>query len=130
MPAGVQLLVFQHPDPAAGVQTPGGTIDPGEDPLDGAVREAIEETGLTSFQAPRLIAVDTFRAADEIVMRYHVHIPTDGPTADRWDHIVTAGEADAGLVFRFMWLGFTEARHVVLPWMITQLDILEKDMAT
>jgi 8-oxo-dGTP pyrophosphatase MutT (NUDIX family) len=127
-PAGAQLLVFQHPDPAAGVQTPGGTIDAGESPIDGAVREAIEETGLSSFETPRLIAVDTFEGRDETVARYHVHIPTDGPTVDRWDHMVTAGEADAGMVFHCMWLNFAEARRVVLPWMITWLDTLEKDM--
>jgi 8-oxo-dGTP pyrophosphatase MutT (NUDIX family) len=128
-PAGLQLLVFQHPDAAAGVQTPGGTIDPGENPLDGAMREAIEETGLSSFQAPSLIAVDTFEGQDETVTRYHVHLPTDGLSADCWDHTVTAGEADAGMVFRCMWLSFAEARSVAWPWMITQLGTLERDLS-
>jgi 8-oxo-dGTP pyrophosphatase MutT (NUDIX family) len=124
-PDGLQLLVFQHPDPAAGVQTPGGTIDAGETPQDGAVREAIEETGLTGFRRPRLLAVDTFEGQDETVERYHVHLPTQGPTADRWDHTVTHGEADAGMRFHLFWLGFAEARQRVWPWMITHLDALE-----
>ena len=42
-----RILVFEHPGvPAAGIQVPAGTIDPGEDPARAALREAAEETGL------------------------------------------------------------------------------------
>lgn len=42
--AGPQLVVFDHP--LAGVQLPAGSLEPGEDPLDGGFREAWEETGI------------------------------------------------------------------------------------
>lgn len=47
------LLVFQHldqPVEEVGVQVPAGTIKPGEDPADAALREAQEETGLTGLR--------------------------------------------------------------------------------
>jgi 8-oxo-dGTP pyrophosphatase MutT (NUDIX family) len=122
---GPELLVFRHDDPSAGVQTPGGTIEPGEAPLDGAVREAMEETGLTALGPPRLLARSLFDGAGETVAGYHVHIPVDGPTADRWAHRVSAGEADEGLIFHLSWLDFSAARRTVLPWMISHLSCLE-----
>lgn len=46
----VQLLVFEHVDfPEAGIQVPGGTIEPGEEFSLAALREAEEETGLTGL---------------------------------------------------------------------------------
>ena len=48
--AGSQLLVFQHVDfPEAGIQVPGGTVEPGEAPIDAALREAQEETGMNGL---------------------------------------------------------------------------------
>lgn len=41
------LLLFRHP--TAGIQVPAGTVEPFEDPLDAAVREAFEETGRSEF---------------------------------------------------------------------------------
>lgn len=41
----IQLLVFAHP--TAGVQLPAGSVEVGEQPASGAVREVAEETGLT-----------------------------------------------------------------------------------
>src|SRR5690348_18410922 len=47
---GNTLLVFSHPDfPEAGIQVPAGTIEPGEEPEAGALREAFEETGLSGL---------------------------------------------------------------------------------
>jgi 8-oxo-dGTP pyrophosphatase MutT (NUDIX family) len=46
-PSGMQLLLFNHPD--VGVQIPAGTVNPGEDFLVAAVREAAEESGLAEL---------------------------------------------------------------------------------
>lgn len=44
---GTELLLFEHPN--AGNQIPAGTVEAGETPEQAVVREATEETGLTSL---------------------------------------------------------------------------------
>ena len=119
---GPELLVFRHDDPDAGIQTPGGTIEPHETTLEGARREAIEETGLTNFVEAHLIAIDTSTIPSAPVERHHVHLTLDGAALDTWTHRVSAGDADTGLLFHFFWLTFSAAKSQVLPSMITRLD--------
>jgi 8-oxo-dGTP diphosphatase len=46
-----QLLLFTHPlSPEAGIQAPAGTLEDGEEPEAGVLREAMEETGLTGLE--------------------------------------------------------------------------------
>jgi ADP-ribose pyrophosphatase YjhB (NUDIX family) len=48
---GPQLLVFSHVDvPAAGIQVPGGTVEPGEMFSTAVQREVSEETGLVDLE--------------------------------------------------------------------------------
>lgn len=48
---GEQLLVFNHVDfPEAGIQVPGGTLEPDELPESAVLREALKETGLEGLQ--------------------------------------------------------------------------------
>ena len=51
--AGRELLVFRHDNPAAGVQVPAGTVDPGEPPDRAVLREAWEESGLAALRIVR-----------------------------------------------------------------------------
>lgn len=52
--SGSRLLLFTRPlSPEAGIQVPAGSMRPGERPADAALREAIEETGLTSLRVER-----------------------------------------------------------------------------
>ncbi len=55
-----RLLVFSHPNsPDAGMQVPGGTIEGNEQPVDAAMREAQEETGLTDLVLVRYVGEQT-----------------------------------------------------------------------
>jgi 8-oxo-dGTP pyrophosphatase MutT (NUDIX family) len=49
-----ELLLFEHPN--AGIQIPAGTVDLDEEPIDAALREAIEETGIGILCSPCLLA--------------------------------------------------------------------------
>lgn len=103
-PDGRQLLVFTHRVPEApDVQVPGGTIEPDETPIEGALREAYEETGLSEFGTPRLLAEETFHGPEETVECYFVHLPLTEPVPDSWDHRVSAGDLDQGMVFALFW---------------------------
>ncbi len=47
---GDRLLVFRHTQSVeAGIQVPGGTVEPGESPEAAALREAQEESGLADL---------------------------------------------------------------------------------
>jgi 8-oxo-dGTP pyrophosphatase MutT (NUDIX family) len=51
--AGTELLLLEHP--YAGIQIPAGTVEPGEEPADAALREAAEETGLEKLSIARYL---------------------------------------------------------------------------
>lgn len=50
-----ELLLFKHPN--AGIQIPAGTVEIGETPLQAALREAKEETGLEKFNDKKYIGL-------------------------------------------------------------------------
>jgi 8-oxo-dGTP pyrophosphatase MutT (NUDIX family) len=50
---GDELLLFEHP--YAGIQIPAGTVEDGETPEQAVLREAAEETGLTSLSIHRYL---------------------------------------------------------------------------
>lgn len=123
---GTQLLVFEHIDiPAAGIQVPGGTIQPGETPLSGALREAQEETDLDCLDEGTLL--DDYQVdirpygKEEIHHRYVYHFTVPENTPDTWIH----GEFDpsdhsGSKIFRFFW---ADLPHGV-PQMVAEQDRL------
>jgi 2-phosphosulfolactate phosphatase len=101
----LELLVFEHADvPDAGLQVPAGTIDVGEDPEWAALREAEEETGLSSLRVVRHLTTHTLWApwSSSHHERHVYHLELDGEAPDTWTHIVTAGD-ERGIRFAFRW---------------------------
>ena len=103
--AGVrELLVFDQPAfPDAGTQVPAGRLDEGESLEQGLRRELHEEAGLDRTRLVReLDWPEGF--LDESPYENHAYeVVLDGPSADRWDHVVFGDGDDAGYVFRYRW---------------------------
>ena len=80
-PDGRLCLVRRRKPPNAGLWSPpGGKLEPGETPLDGALRELAEETGLTGRTA-RLAAVvaEHDARAGEAWLMFCVRVDVDDP---------------------------------------------------
>ena len=104
------VLLHVHRRMQAWMQ-PGGHIDAGESPADGAVRETREETGLAPHHppdGPRLVHVDVHDTADghtHLDLRYLLVAPAEDPKPPPgesqqvrwfgWDEAIAV--ADAGL---------------------------------
>ncbi|MDY7101835.1 MAG: NUDIX domain-containing protein [Actinomycetota bacterium] len=112
---GIELCVFDHP--RSGTQLPSGTLEPGEDPSDGALREAFEETGLADL---RLGAggdrAGVLAEVDGDVDRHLVHLATDAPTPDEWWVRTPDG---GGMCWRCRWAELDEVRleRRQQPWL-------------
>lgn len=129
--SGTRLLVFTHPDhPEAGIQVPAGTIQPGEDPAQAALREASEETGLSELRIVRWLGRDVFDATpfgrEELHDRWFWHLAIDGEVADTWRHGERfASNGTAGLIaFDFFWVDLAS----MLPDLIADHDRFIPDL--
>jgi 8-oxo-dGTP diphosphatase len=87
---GSKLLVFEQPDsPEAGLQVPAGTIEDGEVPETGVMREAWEETDLEGlklccFLGEQIRDMSDY-GKDEIHQRFFYHLLCeDAP--ETWSH--------------------------------------------
>jgi 8-oxo-dGTP pyrophosphatase MutT (NUDIX family) len=108
---GPELLIFAHRDyPEAGLQVPGGTLDEGEDPLTGVLREVKEEAGLENFTSVKLLGEAEYVATKkkEIHLRRFFQLTYDETCETTFIHTVTAGKEDEGLVFLYRWIKLLE----------------------
>jgi 8-oxo-dGTP pyrophosphatase MutT (NUDIX family) len=112
---GDRLLVFRHTQhPEAGIQVPGGTIEPGESPQAGALREAHEETGLEGLQLNAYLGqhdLDLARYSRQGTLRmYYYHLTCDGQPPERWLHDETdPGDGSPGpYEFELYWVRFPD----------------------
>lgn len=105
-----RLLVFRQPNaPEAGIQVPAGTLEPGEAPPDGALREAVEETGLDCLRLAAALGETDFDirpfGREEMHHRHFFHIECTAPTPETWQHhdpSPSGGEVEKPL-FDFFW---------------------------
>jgi 8-oxo-dGTP diphosphatase len=112
-----ELLLLEHHEAYvdAGIQVVAGGIDEGETPAEAATREALEEAGLNLENPVFLGSIDKHwieaKNPNQHWHFYWLEAPTQTP--DAWDHTVTAGEDDMGMVYRQRFVKLEEAK---LEW--------------
>lgn len=108
-----KLLVFIHPNsPEAGIQVPAGTVKDGEDTAVAAMREAVEETGLTNLTMQSFLGEATYhhKPMKEMHHRFFYHLTLNTEPQATWQHVETdpcSGEEPA-ILFEFYWVDLTQ----------------------
>ena len=111
--SGDRLLVFNHPKhPEAGIQVPGGTIEPDESPAEAVLREAQEETGLDNLEIRSFLGIQELDCSPvgiaEIHRRhvYHLELIGEAPETWRhWEHYPSDG-SPGPIEFGFYWVKY------------------------
>ncbi len=110
---GSSLLVFRHVDhPDAGIQVPGGSLEPGESPLSGALREALEETGLTALEPVAYLCRRRLRfhhGPNGRAEWHYVYLLCNEQTSGRWiarEHAPSDG-SPGPISFEHYWVPLT-----------------------
>jgi 8-oxo-dGTP pyrophosphatase MutT (NUDIX family) len=124
---GSNLLVFRHVDfPEAGIQVPGGSVEPDEEWEVAALREAEEETGLRDLRLVRLLGeVEFDRAAyglDQIDLRRFYHLRCEGDPPATWRHSeLTPSEGPPDpILFELFWAPLPDG----VPPLVAAMDAL------
>lgn len=103
-PEGRQLLVFTHHVPhAPDAEVPGGYDRAERDPDRGCLARTPRGDRPVAVRPPTSSRSGGAVRADETVEGYFVHLPLAHAAPDAWEHVVTAGELDPGLVFSLFW---------------------------
>ncbi len=104
------FLVFRHVDFDAGIQVPAGTLEPGESPCDGVLREAQEETGLDGLAVRRFLGTRDYDMSShglaELHRRYYFHVECRGDAPSVWRHFEShpSGCPSKRIEFELYWV--------------------------
>ena len=108
---GNRLLVFRQPNfPEAGIQIPGGSMDPYERSEDAVLREAFEETGLVGLTISAFLGdvqhdLEPYGERGTID-RHYFHLRIDGDVPETWHHVEldpSEGEHE-NVLFELFWV--------------------------
>lgn len=106
-----RLLVFRHTQfPEAGIQVPGGTVEPSE-PLEHAVlREAAEETGLQGLRIIAYLGSQVIHLDGIPTQRHFYHLGLDGEVLETWlsYELTPSDGGPASIEFEFFWVSFPD----------------------
>lgn len=100
-----KLLAFETHDEPWGYEVPRGQIEPGETPLQGAIRELHEESGIVA-DISQIHHIGTTIWEDE-EQHFYLCMVADG-LPDAFDHCITGSGGDAGWIYSYRWLDLDE----------------------
>lgn len=130
---GEQLLVFRHVDlPEAGIQVPGGTMEPDELPESAVLREALEETGLEGLHLAAYLGCDEIKIPDrvpgELHQRHFYHLLCLDEVPENWQHYESHPSEGplVPILFDFYWLPLDEAKESLNPYYTAGLEKLHE----
>jgi 8-oxo-dGTP diphosphatase len=120
------LLVFRHPFvPEAGIQVPGGSVEPGEDLDEAVLREAVEETGLTTLQRVAFLGDQIWHnprhpqpeGSYPVAHRHFYHLTVTDQPPETWRHSEPSPSIGTEKhVFEFFWVPLS-----AIPPLITDM---------
>lgn len=95
-----ELLIFEE---QSGIpEVPAGGVEAGEHPAQTAMRETLEESGLSLSDPVHLASYHWTREGQSQIWHYYwIAAPADTP--DAWTHHVTGSGQDAGETLRYRW---------------------------
>ncbi|RYZ09752.1 MAG: NUDIX domain-containing protein [Myxococcales bacterium] len=114
--AGSLLVFRQRGRPEQGVQVPGGSVEPGEDLADAALREAREETGLTQLRVERYLGSALYQLKVDFGpphLRHFFHLTSEGVAPERWHHVGSKPPHGPSVTFELWWEPLASVR---LDW--------------
>lgn len=123
-----EVLVFDHRgEPEAGIQVPGGTVDPGEELEEALLREVLEESGLEFTEVQSYCGQAEYLRKDfpEKHERHFYLIDLNilkKELPHSWSHQVFGEGEDQGLIFDYYWMEVGEASQKLVAEMGLMLD--------
>ncbi len=123
-----ELLVFDHVDiPKVGTQVPAGTLELGESPENGVIREIYEESGLENFEEIRFLGNFEYISKEkQEIHNRHVFCLKSIETRDEWVHIVSGNGEDNMMKFKFFWVELDEAEKILVGGQGNYLKYIQK----
>ena len=102
--AGPELLVFDSLE-EPGLEVPKGSAQPGETPVQAAMREVWEESGLRELTLIRELGVTLWQDEEQHFFLFRA----DEQLPDRFEHVVTGQDGDRGMRYQYQWIAVTPA---------------------